>query len=76
MQNIIIGGPCRSGKTTISMLYQKNGFNHYKMDSIKRGIMNNFYKGTISLTDCSDKIAYLINRCLICFCELEHHLAQ
>jgi len=61
MQNIIIGGPCRSGKTTISKLYQKKGFNHYKMDSIKRGIMNNFYEGTISLIDCSDKIAYLIN---------------
>lgn len=60
MANIIIAGPCRSGKTTISMLYQKSGFNHYKMDSVKRGIINNFYKGTISLIDCSDKMAYLI----------------
>lgn len=60
MPNIIIAGPCRSGKTTISMLFQKKGFNHYKMDSIKRGIVNNFYEGTISLFDCSSKIARLI----------------
>lgn len=42
MKHIIIAGASRSGKTTLSMMLAKKGFVHYKMDSIKRGIDNNF----------------------------------
>lgn len=36
--HVILAGCARSGKTTLSMLLEKEGFVHYKMDSIKRGI--------------------------------------
>lgn len=44
MKHIIIAGSSRSGKTTLSMMLAKKGFVHYKMDSIKRGLDNNFCK--------------------------------
>ena len=36
--HIIIAGCARSGKTTLSLMLNKYGYVHYKMDSIKRGI--------------------------------------
>jgi len=45
MKHIIIAGASRCGKTTLSMELSKMGFVHYKMDSIKRGIDNNFWNG-------------------------------
>ncbi len=45
MKHIIIAGPSRSGKTTLSLMFGKLGFVHYKMDSIKRGIDRNFWDG-------------------------------
>ena len=62
MKHIIIAGASRSGKTTLSMLLRKKGFVHYKMDSIKRGLDNNFYEGKIcEWRDASPKIAHLIS---------------
>ncbi len=43
MKHILIAGAARSGKTTLSIRLGKEGFVHYKMDSIKRGIDNNFW---------------------------------
>lgn len=45
MKHIIIAGASRCGKTTLSMKLSKEGFVHYKMDSIKRGIDKNFWDG-------------------------------
>lgn len=45
MKHIIIAGASRCGKTTLSLKLCKSGFTHYKMDSIKRGIDNNFWNG-------------------------------
>ena len=45
MKHIIIAGASRCGKTTLSMKLSKEGFIHYKMDSIKRGIDRNFWDG-------------------------------
>lgn len=42
-KHIILAGGSRCGKTTLSMKLSKLGFVHYKMDSIKRGIDNNFW---------------------------------
>lgn len=36
--HVIIAGAARSGKTTLSLMLNKYGYTHYKMDSIKRGI--------------------------------------
>ena len=45
MKHIIIAGASRCGKTTLSIKLSKEGFIHYKMDSIKRGIDRNFWDG-------------------------------
>ena len=42
-KHIILAGGSRCGKTTLSMRLAKEGFVHYKMDTIKRGIDNNFW---------------------------------
>ena len=42
-KHVIIAGASRCGKTTLSLRLSKLGFVHYKMDSIKRGIDNNFW---------------------------------
>ena len=42
MKHIIIAGASRSGKTTLALKFKKEGFVHYKMDTIKRGLDNNF----------------------------------
>lgn len=60
MKHVIIAGPGRSGKTDISMHLARKGFIHYKMDSIKRGLDNNFYPGFITFRDISPKMAHLI----------------
>ena len=39
---VIVAGCTRTGKTTLSRRLREKGFNHYKMDTIKRGIENNF----------------------------------
>ena len=38
MKHIIIAGSPRAGKTTLALYFHKNGFVHYKMDSIKRAM--------------------------------------
>lgn len=45
MKHIIIAGAARSGKTMLALKLGQEGFVHYKMDSIKRGIDNNFWNG-------------------------------
>ena len=45
MKHVIIAGASRCGKTTLSLKLRKLGLVHYKMDSIKRGIDNNFWNG-------------------------------
>ena len=63
MKHIVIAGASRSGKTTLSLKFRNLGFNHYKMDSIKRGLDNNFYEGRIELwNEASPKFAKLISR--------------
>ena len=49
MKHVIIAGASRSGKTTLSLKLRERGFTHYKMDTIKRGLDNNFYDGRIEL---------------------------
>lgn len=36
--HIIVAGAARAGKTTLSLMLKDEGYVHYKMDSIKRGI--------------------------------------
>ena len=63
MKHVIIGGCARSGKTTLSLKLRDKGFTHYKMDTIKRGLDDNFYEGKIKLwTEASPKFAKLIAR--------------
>ena len=63
MKHVIIAGASRSGKTTLSLKLREHGFTHYKMDTIKRGLDNNFYDGRIELwKDASPKFARLIGR--------------
>lgn len=45
MKHVIIAGAARSGKTMMALKLGQEGFVHYKMDSIKRGIDNNFWNG-------------------------------
>lgn len=40
--HVIIAGAARSGKTTLSLMLNKYGYTHYKMDSIKRGICESY----------------------------------
>lgn len=61
MKHIIIAGAGRSGKTTISIDLRNKGYTHYKMDSIKRGLDNNFYPNKITNWHiASPKISHLI----------------
>lgn len=65
MKHVIIAGSSRSGKTTLSLRLREYSslFNHYKMDSIKRGLDNNFYDGRIVYwKDASIKFARLYKR--------------
>lgn len=61
MKHVIIAGPGRCGKTTLSMMLREKGLVHYKMDSIKRGIDNNFWNEYQSEWNVvSPKMAHLI----------------
>ncbi len=63
MKHIIIAGGSRCGKTTLSLMFREKGFNHYKMDSIKRGIDNNFWNGyKDDWRKVSPHMAHLINQ--------------
>lgn len=61
LKNIIIAGCSRTGKTTLSMLFKEMGYTHYKMDTIKRGIYNNFcFDKNDDWKNISPKMAHLI----------------
>lgn len=60
MKHIIIAGASRSGKTTLALKLAKHGFIHYKMDSIKRGIDDNFYEKRDDWREISPKMTHLI----------------
>ena len=60
MKHIIIAGASRSGKTTLALKLAKHGFIHYKMDSIKRGIDDNFYEKRDDWKEISPKMSHLI----------------
>ena len=58
MKNIIIAGCSRTGKTTLSEFIAKDGFIHYRMDSIKRAIFQVFCPNeSTNWKDISPKIA-------------------
>lgn len=62
-KHVIIAGCSRTGKTTLSRKIRELGFNHYKMDTIKRGIENNFVPGRYELwSEVSPLMAKLIKR--------------
>lgn len=62
LKHIIIAGCSRTGKTTLSEMFAKTGFTHYKMDSIKRGIYDNFCSSEYNnWKDISPKMAHLIS---------------
>lgn len=62
MKHIIIAGASRSGKTTLALKLAKHGFVHYKMDSIKRGIDDNFHEKMDDWREISPKMSHLIWR--------------
>ena len=62
MKHIIIAGASRSGKTTLALKLAKHGFIHYKMDSIKRGIDDNFHEKMEDWREISPKMSHLIWR--------------
>lgn len=65
-KHIIIAGCTRTGKTTLARMFRSEGFNHYKMDTIKRGIENNFVEGNFKLwSEVSCKMAKLIERIIL-----------
>lgn len=61
-KHIIIAGCARSGKTTLSRKLKKNGFIHYKMDSIKRGICKYHSIKTDNWTDYSKGVVTIIRQ--------------
>lgn len=66
MKHIILAGSSRCGKTTLAMKFRKYGYVHYKMDSIKRGIDNNFWKRYQSdWKVVSPYMAHLINQMIL-----------
>lgn len=61
MKHVIIAGAARSGKTMLALKLGKDGLVHYKMDSIKRGIDNNFWNNyKDNWKKVSPHMAYLI----------------
>lgn len=60
-KHIIIAGASRSGKTTLSLQLLKDGYVHYKMDSIKRGICGIFDLDQHNWKGFSPILAKLIN---------------
>lgn len=64
MKHLVIGGPSRSGKTILSMMLSKKLI-HYKMDSIKRGIEDNFCNEIRDRKEMSIKMAHLISTIIV-----------
>ena len=60
--HVIIAGAARSGKTTLSLMLNKYGFTHYKMDSIKRGICESYSLKYDDWKDVSPIMCTIINR--------------
>lgn len=60
--HVIIAGAARSGKTTISVMMNKYGFVHYKMDSIKRGLGETFDINYDDWGEVSPIMCRIINR--------------
>lgn len=60
--HVIIAGAARSGKTTLSLMLNKYGYTHYKMDSIKRGICESYNLSYDSWEDVSKIMCKIINR--------------
>ena len=60
--HVIIAGAARSGKTTLSLMINKYGFTHYKMDSIKRGICESYLLKYDDWKDVSPVMCTIINR--------------
>lgn len=64
-RHILIAGACRSGKTTLSLKLAKEGYMHYKMDSIKRGICKSFNIDGHDWLNLSHKMANIINTIIL-----------
>ena len=60
--HVIIAGAARSGKTTLSLMLNKYGYTHYKMDSIKRGICESYELKYDDWKDISPIMCRIINR--------------
>lgn len=60
--HVIIAGAARSGKTSLSLMLNKYGFTHYKMDSIKRGICESYLLQYDDWKDVSPIMCTIINR--------------
>ena len=60
--HIIIAGAARAGKTTLSLMLNNEGFTHYKMDSIKRGICEAYNLKYDSWDEVSTVMSIIINR--------------
>lgn len=62
IMHIIIAGAARAGKTTLSLMLNNEGFTHYKMDSIKRGICEAYNLEYDSWDEVSTVMSIIINR--------------
>lgn len=60
--HVIVAGAARAGKTTLSLMLNKYGYTHYKMDSIKRGICEAFNIKFDGWESISPMICTIINR--------------
>ncbi len=60
--HVIVAGAARAGKTTLSLMLNKYGYTHYKMDSIKRGICEAYDIKYENWEDVSPIICTIINR--------------
>lgn len=60
--HVIIAGAARAGKTTLSLMLNNEGFTHYKMDSIKRGICEAYNLKYDSWDEVSTVMSIIINR--------------
>jgi hypothetical protein len=60
--HVIVAGTARSGKTTLSLMMNKYGYTHYKMDSIKRGICEAYKLTYDDWEELSPIICTIINK--------------
>lgn len=63
--HIIIAGAARAGKTTLSVMLNKYGYTHYKMDSIKRGLCECYNLVYDDWESVSPIMCKIINRIII-----------